>query len=379
MKIMLVDDEQHVLDEMGYMLSRYPDVEVLAAFLHPIQAIEYMERRLADRDSIPEAVFLDMDMPKLNGIETAVRLLALKPELEIVFLTAYSSYALDSFQVHPLDYLLKPLKESRLDSTLKQLREQIHLLQEKPPVKKNAVHIQCFGRFQLTVSGRKETIKWGTRRVKELLMYLIDRCGESITHHELLGALFEGKDDRKTANNLYVTIHKLRQLLQSIDPVGEWLILKNDLALEISPGICDYIDFMNFARQNPLINSANAGEAEAALGLSKGLYLQDVARPWAEQSSAAVDLEYQRIALGLAVVYNSSGRYRDAEKVLLDLISRNPLSDEGHTGLLDLYIRNKQKEEFILVYRQYSRMLKSELDEPPPPQYTRYYNTIRRK
>lgn len=376
---MLVDDEQHVLDEMGYMLSRYPDVEVLAAFLHPIQAIEYMEMRLADRESIPEAVFLDMDMPKLNGIETAVRLLALKPELEIVFLTAYSSYALDSFQVHPLDYLLKPLKEFRLDSTLKQLREQLHLLQEKPPVKKNTVHIQCFGRFQLSVSERKETIKWGTRRVKELLMYLIDRCGESITHHELLAALFEGKDDRKTANNLYVTIHKLRQLLQSIDPAGEWLILKNDLALEITPGICDYIDFMNFARQNPLINSANAGEAEAALGLSKGRYLQDVARPWAEQSSAAVDLEYQRIALGLAVVYNSSGRYRDAEKVLLDLISRNPLSDEGHTGLLDLYIRNKQKEEFILVYRQYSRMLKSELDEPPPPQYTRYYNTIRRK
>jgi hypothetical protein len=68
----------------------------------------------------------------------------------------------------------------------------------------------------------------------------------------------------RTANNLYVTVYKLRQLLYNIDFQGDYLRWHDDHALEISPGVCDYIDFINFGSENAVINSKNVTAAAAA-------------------------------------------------------------------------------------------------------------------
>lgn len=376
-KVLLVDDEPPILDELGYLLGKYADVEVMGAFTDPRQAIEYLQQRPAGDLALPDAVFLDIDLPYSNGLETARKMRTINADMIIVFVTAYSAYALESFQVHPRDYLLKPIQESQMDAAVKQIRKQAGLLQAGSRSDNGAIRIKCFGNFSMTVSGQDQ-IRWGTRRVKDLLMYLIDLEAAPVSHKDLASAIFNGVMDKKAQNNLYVTIHNFRRLLRDIDPKGERLGLRDNMILEIAPGICDYTDFMSFARSNAVINSGNARAAAAVLQSCRGGYLQDVDYDWAEQTANIVELEYERIALGLARFYLGNSDYQPAETVLLELVARNPISEEGFTLLLDVYIKNDKKQDYILIYEQYTDMLKRELLEEPPEKYTRYYHWIRK-
>lgn len=269
------------------------------------------------------------------------------------------------------------MQESKIETTLKYIRKQLQLLEARPrDVKKPPMCINCFGRFQLLLANSEGEIKWGTRRVKDLFLYLID-CGEvPATHNDLLTAVFGRSKGKNNDNNLYVTIHKLRQLLHKIDPEGAYLRLNNDMVLKIAPGICDYTDFMEFVRDNMVINSHNSTTAAAALQLCCGRYLPELYEPWADETANMVEIEYERIALGLVTVYINSDNYAEAEALLLNLIARNPLSEEGFTNLLDIYIKIKRNQDFGPVYEQYTRMLKKEFGENPPGKYRLHYQTL---
>lgn len=373
MKVMLIDDEKPCLDEFSYLLGKYPDIEIAAAFTNPLKGLEAIE------SVRPDVVFLDIDMPQADGLELALRIQALYAGIIVVFVTAYAKYALDSFKAYPLDYLLKPVKEARLDATVEHMRRQYALMHPDSGGRQSVLRITCFGRFNLDVPGAAGDIKWGTRRVKDLFLYLIDRCGAAPTRSELVRAVFGGVDDRKTANNIYVTVYKLRGLLDSMDAGRKLVRLKEDYSLEIAPGVCDYTDFMRFAWRNAAITGKNAVAAAKVLNLCAGSYLEDVDCEWALDTASVVESEYERIALGLAGVHLSANRLREAENVLLGLLLKNPLSEEGHTSLLDLYMKAGSDQSYAARYVEYARMLRNELGEQPSEGYTRHYDAVRNK
>lgn len=369
MKVLLIDDEQPCLDELTYLLGKYSDVEIAATYTQPVEALEAVKKIK------PDAVFLDIDMPKMNGLELALQIQVLYPGIIVIFVTAFSKYALDSFKAYPLDYLLKPIKEARLDAALEQMRKRYTLMHPDYSNDSDTLRITCFGRFKLNVKGL-EDIKWGTKRVKQLFMYLIDKCGAAATREELIDTVFEGLDDKKTANNMYVTIYKLRSLLDIADKERKHICLKEDYSLEISPGICDYIDFMRFARQNAAITVKNAIEASKVLSLYTGMYLEDENCEWVAESSSIVEIEYERISIGLSEVHAGAGRFREAESILLDLLKKNPLSEDGYRALLDLYMKIKSEGQYISRYEDYTRMLRKEFGQKPLVKYDNYYEKL---
>lgn len=115
MKVLIVDDEQLARDELRCLLEEAEDVEILGECANAIEAIAAINR-LA-----PEVVFLDIQMPRVTGLEM---LSMLDPERmpRIVFLTAHDAYAVQAFEAHAFDYLLKPTDPDRLEKTLQRLR-----------------------------------------------------------------------------------------------------------------------------------------------------------------------------------------------------------------------------------------------------------------
>lgn len=365
-RVMLIDDEIPFLEELSYLLGKYPDIEVAATFSNSLKALGAME-------SIrPDAVFLDIDMPTLNGLELALKIQELYPGTIIVFVTAYSKYALDSFKSYPLDYLLKPVKEARLETAIEHLKKQFALMHIND-AKKGNLKIKCFGRFE--VSARDE-IKWGTHRVRELLMYLIDLCGAAPTKSELMRAVFGGVTNKNSANIMYVTVYKLRSLLDDLDRERRCIRLSEDYALQITPGVCDYTDFMSFANRNAVVSSKNAVEAARALNLCTGTYLEDEDCGWAVETAHFIETEYERIALGLAGFHTAANRRFEAENIIDALLLRNPISEEGYAILLDLYIKIGDHQAFTERYEQYARMLRKELNLKPPEIYRRHLKEI---
>jgi len=368
MKAYLVDDEQPCLDDLSWQLSHYPDIELAGAYKNSVRALEAIEN---DR---PDVVFLDIDMPRMSGLELAHSIQARHTGVIIVFVTAYAGYALDAYKAYPLDFLVKPVLEEQLEQTVSHLRQQ-HTLLHPQEEKHIGLNIKCFGSFEVNAPCEA---RFPTRRVKELLLYLIGRNGVAATRDELLCALFAGRNDQNALNNLYVTLSRLKTLLDCWDASRLSVRLTEDNALTIAPGVCDFTDFMAFAGQNAALSEKNAEEAARALSLYRGPYLEKETYEWAADCAREAEAEYERVALGLAGCYAAAGRAAEAESVLFALLTKNPLSEEGHRALLDLYMRTGNRKAYLAGYEEYARVLKKELRLKPAAVYRSHYEALSR-
>lgn len=117
LRVLVVDDEQPALDELAFQLDRLDEVDEVIGAADATECLRLLE--FGDVD----AVFLDVRMPGLDGLELGriVRLLARPPML--VFVTAFDSYAVEAFGLAAVDYLLKPVRAERLRATVKRLLE----------------------------------------------------------------------------------------------------------------------------------------------------------------------------------------------------------------------------------------------------------------
>lgn len=117
LRVVLVDDERCVLEELAYRLEG--KAEIAGKFTSSLEAVETLTA-LA-----PDAVFLDIEMPGLNGLEAAAEILALLPDTAIIFVTAYSHHAVKAFELNAIDYLVKPVRPERLDRALERLDQRV--------------------------------------------------------------------------------------------------------------------------------------------------------------------------------------------------------------------------------------------------------------
>jgi two-component system LytT family response regulator/two-component system response regulator LytT len=119
LKTVLVDDEQLARDELGYLLGQMGGVEVIGQAGNGVEALATIERLR------PDLIFLDVQMPGLTGFEVARRLLDEPQSAQIIFVTAYDQHAIEAFEVNAVDYLLKPVDPSRLETALQRARRRI--------------------------------------------------------------------------------------------------------------------------------------------------------------------------------------------------------------------------------------------------------------
>ncbi len=129
-KVLLVDDEQPALDELAFLLKPFINLNIVATFNEPKKALEYI--LLNDVD----AIFLDISMPELNGFEMAEAIVRLRKPPYIIFATAYDDYAIKAFEVNAIDYLLKPITQERLETTINRLVSIINASSESNARKK---------------------------------------------------------------------------------------------------------------------------------------------------------------------------------------------------------------------------------------------------
>jgi len=120
MTALIVDDEQLARDELAFLLKGFPDVEVVGQGKNGLEAVTLI------RELNPQLVFLDVQMPGLDGFGVIRKLLEKKARLPFfIFATAYDQYAVHAFDVNALDYLLKPIARSRLDKAIGKVRKMV--------------------------------------------------------------------------------------------------------------------------------------------------------------------------------------------------------------------------------------------------------------
>lgn len=113
--VLAVDDEAPALDELAYLLGRHPDIGQVYRAGDATSALRELNGRNID------AIFLDINMPGLSGIELARVLANFSHRPAVVFVTAHDDKAVAAFDVGAIDYLLKPIREDRLDEAVRRV------------------------------------------------------------------------------------------------------------------------------------------------------------------------------------------------------------------------------------------------------------------
>ena len=255
MKAICVDDEKLIVDYVVSMCRGLPPLTDAIGFTRAADALQWLRENDAD------LAILDIDMPGMNGIALAAEIKRLRPHTAIIFLTGYSDYAVKAFELHASGYLLKPVDRARL------AEEAAYALSAKPAKPEAHILARTFGRFDLLVDGKP--VVFHQAKCKELLAYLIDRQGGSVTRAEAFSILWEDRMyDRPMQKQFDVILRSLRDTLTACGAGGILEISKGTLRIRPDLISCDAWRFFS-------------GDIEA-INAYRGEYMSDYA--WASDT-----------------------------------------------------------------------------------------------
>ena len=119
MRVMIVDDERPCLDELEYLLKKHKDITIVGAYTNPLDALSSVQY------SMPEALFIDIDMPNLSGIEFTRRIYGYDATVQVVFVTAHTRLLNQATKNWPFESILKPVSETKLNIIIERLRRRL--------------------------------------------------------------------------------------------------------------------------------------------------------------------------------------------------------------------------------------------------------------
>lgn len=122
MKVLILEDEEYTLRFLEKLISEHPLVKQVVGTSNSIEAIN-LAKALS-----PDVAFLDIELKPqdaFNGIEVASNINSINPSTKFIFVSGYSKYAIDSFAVHPYDYVLKPIQKAKIFDVLSELGKDI--------------------------------------------------------------------------------------------------------------------------------------------------------------------------------------------------------------------------------------------------------------
>ena len=250
-KTLIVDDEPLARERIRTLLAKEPDIEVVGECADGDEALAAMKKRAVD------LLFLDVQMPEMDGFEMLSRLG--KDALPaVIFVTAYDQHALRAFEVHALDYLLKPFKQSRFKEAVQRVREMIGRRQTDDVSKRLA---QLLGEHKAApVYLQRLTVKENDRvlLVKVVQIEWIESAGNYVILHvgkqshilrETLAALEAQLDPKlflRISRSTLVNLDQVRELQPLFK--GEYVVVLHDgKQLPMTRGIRELEEKLRFS------------------------------------------------------------------------------------------------------------------------------------
>ncbi len=144
-RCIIIDDEPLAIQVIQSHLGLLPEIELVATFQDPTQALEVLNQGIVD------LIFLDIEMPQLSGMEL---IKTIPPSVKVIFTTAYREYAPESYDLNAVDYLLKPISFSRLFKSINKYKSLANL-----PITKEKTEAKTPQNDHLYVNSNKKFIK----------------------------------------------------------------------------------------------------------------------------------------------------------------------------------------------------------------------------
>lgn len=292
MKAVIVDDEYYALEGLRMELEDIGGIEVAGMY-------EDGQKMLEEIGGInPDIFFLDIEMPKMNGFELLEKLLETGAAPDIVFVTAYSHYAVKAFEINAIDYIVKPVTRNRLLKTLARIKS------ETIQVNKQKININCFRHFSILAEGKEINSGWRTRKAEELIAYLLCEKGKFVAKEKIAEALWPELDGEKSVSNLYLAYYYIKKQENSKDVKIPIESARGKMRICLEEIGCDLISFDRLMEASLEMNHPNRiALMEKAVGLYQGALLEDGYYSWVADLQQHYEVAYAELLKGLINYY----------------------------------------------------------------------------
>ena len=361
LKALLIDDESSALDALLDELSEFEEVEVAGTFTNIHEALRW----IGEGQALVDVVFLDIDMPGMNGLEAAGRIMEMDASIDIVFVTAYDQYAVEAFEVHALDYLLKPVMTERLGKTI---RNRLLADRRAAGERGSKCSIACFGAFQLHIRNPEaQAVKWRTNKTKELLAYFVHFREEELHKSNIISDVFAELNEQRAFATLHTSIYFIRKIIRQhgLDQRMQLHYANDCYRFSLSGVELDLDVFRRTADGGKPSAPAEIREAERAASLYRGDYLGAHNYVWALHEQRKLRLSFVELVGKLCEVYFNDGMPDRAVELLKESISRSPLLEELHEQLLSAYETIGDVAALREHYDRMRRLFREELGAEP--------------
>ena len=248
MKILIADDEKIMRSGMEKEVKKAiaPHEAIIFLAEDGQRAVEIFKE---EKDI--SLVFLDVEMPRLNGLKAAKSIKEISPDVDIIMTTAYSDYAIDAYRLHIGGYLLKPVDANDIKAELDNLK--ITPEKIKDPTK---LIIKCFGEFSIEFDGKP--LHFSRTKSKEFLAYLTAKANATSNRSEICGILWEGTDLQKSKESyMSALLFDIKKTLKQAGLEDVFYHNRNEYKLVPERIECDYFEFL---KGNPIAIKEYRGE-----------------------------------------------------------------------------------------------------------------------
>lgn len=365
LKVVLLDDERPSLNVLSQFIGAREDVQIVGTYTDPSELLKDVDRLR------PDLAFLDIEMPEMNGLELAARMLKIREDIELVFVTAYRQYALEAFRVSAVDYLLKPVEPELLHRTLDRVQKRKGKAVTATAVPKAGPRIVCFGGFEIYKEDQAEPVRFPTVKAEELFAYLLVNRNTTVSKWTLCDRLWpEVPSADKVEHKLHVTMHRMKKTLRE-NGIGVHISSQRGFYRMECDETCDYVQFEQAVAD---MTNAENGDPEAlakTIELYKGPLFANRDYDWCEAERERMSRYFSGLSGKLAKRYFEQQRYPQAVKVLLSLIRHEPFHEEAHELLLRTYQILQDRTAFLAHYEKMKKSFMGELGAAPPDVLTK--------
>lgn len=354
LKVMVVDDELPALKMANSVLRMFDDVNMCGMFSEPEELLESLQANPVD------IVLVDMKMPGMHGLELAGRIQELRPEVFIVFVTAYDDYAVDAFETEALDYIMKPITADRMKKTLERHKNRVSAQKKEDELIR--IIVKSFGRFSVE-NDHGDIMKFRTAKVEELLAFLLHHGGDAISKETIMSKLWYDRDAERAQAMLYTTIYQLRKDLENF---GLSNVLLNSRK---EGGVCRLAwlpDVWDYAKYTDGYKGFKAGKVsnedlKNLVQLHKGGYLLENGYNWAEDKRNELEGQCAELLEEISDYEVQMHHYESAIQYLKRWSELSPYNEHVHMKFIAVLILMNRKDEATAYYKKTKGMFSDEL------------------
>ncbi|MDA8443281.1 MAG: response regulator [Peptococcaceae bacterium] len=354
-KAVLIDDERPALHVLEYFLKDYPEIEISGIYTNPLEAIDAIKRLQ------PHVAFIDINMPQLQGIDAAARILDASAGTDIVFVTAFDQYAIEAFELYALDYMLKPVNKERLERTVERLKKKKQPLLQAVASSSLKLQIRSFGRFRISWENR-EPIKWRAGKTKELFVFLLHNHNRPISKDVLLDTLWPEENTEKSIKQLYNGIYYIRKALEAYGVKRTLLSIDSDYNMTLGDVEWDVQRFDELAQSSHFLQLADLKKIEEIYTHD---YLAGEFYAWSDLERERLARTYEKCILRLAQILLEAKEYDQTEELLRKAFRKNPYNENVTELLLKLFRQTHNQGEALKHFKTYAEILMKDLGVLP--------------